>query len=391
MSELKVLMMGGRRCGKTSALASMFDCMQHGSTTDYFTVSDQTILEIKNGETQDSLDGKISELKDMLGKANTKTFLVDAGPTNNYWYYNLQLQIPGTQKRMNMKFRDSAGEFFEAGGRHTEETNQYVSQCDVFIIIVDTPYLMGTTDESTKDICTEGINLGTNRINDIHNFLTHIDDHNGEDSKMVVFVPLKCEKWVKEGRITEVNNRIKDVYSHTIKALDRFAKMTIAIIPIETAGNIIFEEFKDAYTYKGKIGPLRKCCLISDNMIRLSNGDPKKIKEGDIVNEDDNATIAGTNLMRPYSWYRINPNDSSYAPTNCEQLPLHILKFHLGKTIDIQMSKVQSMGWFTKLWKRLTGAFGSIDPKEYQQIQGKMIQDGVINEDNGIEYIKRCY
>lgn len=50
MANLKVLMMGGRRCGKTSALASLFDQMIHGKTNEFLTVCDKTILEEKNGE-----------------------------------------------------------------------------------------------------------------------------------------------------------------------------------------------------------------------------------------------------------------------------------------------------------------------------------------------------
>lgn len=159
---LKILMMGGRRCGKTSALASLFEQMVNGPVKNYFTVSDQTILETKDGETQDSLNGKFLELTQMLGKPHTKTFLVDKGPTNNFWNYSLKLQIPGTDRSMFMEFRDSAGEFFEAGGAHSKETNDYVSECDVFVIIVDTPYLMGCNEEESKELCTEAINLGTN-------------------------------------------------------------------------------------------------------------------------------------------------------------------------------------------------------------------------------------
>ena len=50
---LKVLMMGGRRCGKTSALACLFEQMVNGPVKNYFTVSDQTIRETKDGEKQD--------------------------------------------------------------------------------------------------------------------------------------------------------------------------------------------------------------------------------------------------------------------------------------------------------------------------------------------------
>lgn len=391
---LKILMMGGRRCGKTSALASLFEQMVNGPVNNYFTVADQTILETKDGESQDSLNGKFLELKQMLGKPHTKTFLVDKGPTNNFWNYSLKLKVPGTDRSMFMEFRDSAGEFFEAGGTHSKETNDYVSECDVFIIIVDTPYLMGCIEEECKDLCSEAINLGTNRINDIHGFLTNINDHDGQDAKMVVFVPLKCEKWAKEGRIDEVTDRVKAVYDKTIQALSAYKKMTIGIIPIETAGNILFSEFKEAYTISGKVGRKKRCCIIGDSTIRLEDGTPKKIKETDVVNEDPECVIAGTNLMRPYAWYNINPNDPSYAPKNCEQLPLHILHFMFGKYKEIETQKEKG-GFFSflkGLWDRICEVFGKIKIDELDKILTKMRTDGIIkNSGDGIEYIQKCY
>lgn len=76
---LKVIMMGGRRCGKTSALASLFEEMKNGQVKDYFTVSDRTVLETKGFETQDSLNDKTLELQNMLesNKDNSNIFLVD--------------------------------------------------------------------------------------------------------------------------------------------------------------------------------------------------------------------------------------------------------------------------------------------------------------------------
>ena len=387
-------MMGGRRCGKTSALACIFDQMVNGPVKNYFTVADQTILDIKDGERQDSLNGKFLELTQMLGKPHTRTFLVDGPPTRFFWDYKLKLQIPGTDRCMFMQFRDAAGEFFEAGGTHSNEINDYVSECDVFVIIVDTPYLMGCEEEECKELCSESINLGTNRINDIHGFLTNINDNEGNDAKMVVFVPLKCEKWVKEGRIDEVTTRIKTVYDKTIKALSAYSKMTIGIIPIETAGNILFSEFKVAYTVTGRTGGKKRCCYISESTLRLEDGTPKKIKDTDVVNEDSEAVIAGTNMMRPYAWYNINPYDSSYAPKNCEQLPLHILHFMFGKykEMETQKNKGEILSFLNGLWNRICAVFGKIRIDELDNILIKMRTDGIIkNSGEGIEYIQRCY
>ena len=91
-------------------------------------------------------------------QGNNSIFLVDKSPTSSYWLYNLHLQIPGTHREMDIEFRDSAGEFFEASGSFAKETEDYIKKCDVFVIVVDTPYLMGSVEESTKDLCPESIN-----------------------------------------------------------------------------------------------------------------------------------------------------------------------------------------------------------------------------------------
>lgn len=79
MANLKVLMMGGRRCGKTSLLSSLFDQMIHTPAIyELLTVSDQTIPETQeyewNGmivsETQELLYEKNLNLKNSLKPIN---------------------------------------------------------------------------------------------------------------------------------------------------------------------------------------------------------------------------------------------------------------------------------------------------------------------------------
>lgn len=395
---LRVIMMGGRRCGKTSALASLFEEMKNGKVKDYFTVSDRTVLETKGFEVQDSLNDKILELQNMLetNKENSNIFLVDKNPTSNFWLYTLHIQVPGTHREMDIEFRDSAGEFFETSGSHKTETEEYIKQCDVFVIVIDTPYLMGSVEESTKDLCPESINLGTNRVQDIQNFLTHIDDNDGTDAKMVVFVPLKCEAWAKgPNGLSKVTERIKEVYGTHIRNLSSYEKMNICVIPMQTSGNILFSEFRKAYIYNSTEGPIR-CCKIDDETIRKEDGDNDIPMTGETVVEDPLAVINGTTIQRPYSWYKINPNNGSFAPKNCDQLPLHILRFMLLKLIDAE-AKVSRGGllgrigvFFQNLINRIRIALGTMDTNELKRIIGDMQRNGIIKDSgDGIEIIKR--
>lgn len=408
---LKVLMMGGRRCGKTSALASLFDEMTNGKVKKYFTVADRTDLETKGFEKQDSLASKTLELQYMLetNQNNSNIFLVDKAPTNNFWTYKLHIQIPGKKRHMDIEFRDSAGEFFELSGSHADETIKYIEECDVYVIVIDTPYLMAQSDEVLKHQCSEAVNCGTNRVRDIQDFLTHISDRDGADAKMVVFVPLKCEAWAKRNELHKVTQRVKDVYAACIQNLSAYKKMNISIIPVQTCGNIVFTEFRKPYRYKDaanefdlnelrmKDGTLR-CCKIDDDMIRLENGDnrPYPSYDGDILNPDPEALIAGTNIVRPYSWYRIAQGNSRYEPQNCDQLPLHILLFMLKKHIDMKTNVVPRKSFFGKLAdkivgiaKRVAAVFVDMNETELQGILVQMKNEGLIKtRGEGIEIIK---
>ena len=165
---LKVLMVGGRRCGKTSALAVMFDQMIKGKTNNFFTVSDATVYETKEGVTQDTLTSKTTELKLFLEKPTTNTFLVDSSPNIHDWKYTCKLTLPGTSKRLEIEYTDVPGEWFRSGTKDGE-INEYVAANDVFVVMVDTPYLM----EESEAMCD-----AVNCISDIHNALTNIDDKN---------------------------------------------------------------------------------------------------------------------------------------------------------------------------------------------------------------------
>ncbi len=380
MANLKVLMMGGRRCGKTAALASLFDQMIHGKTNEYLTVCDNTVLQEKEGERQESLNNKRLELEHFILSGKNNTFLVDKGPTPNFWDYNLQLQIPGTNKRMEIQFRDSAGEFFDAGGLHHEETTKFVKECDVFVVVVDTPYLM-----AGNKIEAEAANI----IDSIHTFLMQIDNQNGRKAKQVIFVPIKCEKWVKEGKIDEVVAAVEEKYSASIKDLKASNKTEISIIPIETAGDIIFAELRAPYLLFNTLTNKKSyCSKISDRLVVLADGKNHKLTADEILNEDPNGVfVVGkerTDIVRPAAWYNLrNAPKAMYTPHNCEQLPLHIIRFMFNKR--------KSEAW-SGIIGDLISFFGGISAKDMQAALDNLSAANLIKDSGeGIKILKKCF
>ncbi len=382
---LKVLMMGGRRCGKTSALASLFDQMIKGATNDYFTVADDTDPNQKNddgtdkGERIETLNNKTIEIKHFIDNPTNNTFLVDAGPTRNYWDYMLRVQIPGTHKSTHLRFRDANGEFFESGGWHHDETMKFVQDCDVFIVVVDTPYMM-----AGKDYENEAANV----VGSLHTFLTAVDTSKTK-GKQVVFVPIKCEKWLQEGKANEVVAKVEATYNATIKHLLETNKTEISIIPIQTAGDILFSDLRKPYVLNNSVtGKKIKCSKLTEKIVTLETGEHHKIKEVETIEEDPDGVFSGNgmeDIVRPTEWFHL-PQDRApkYAPYNCEQLPLHIIRFMFNKM------KAEASGG---IWGRIASIiFGTITKDDLQNALDKLSKNSLIKDNTeGIKTIKKIY
>lgn len=382
---LKVLMMGGRRCGKTSALASLFDQMINGATNDYLTVADDTDPNQRNddgtekGERIETLNNKKIELKHFIGKATNNTFLVDAGPTKEYWDYTLRIQIPGTSRSTRLHFRDANGEFFESGGRHHDETMRFVQDCDVFIVVVDTPYMM-----AGKDFENEAANV----VGPLHDFLTAVDTSKTK-GKQVIFVPIKCEKWMQEGMADEVVAKVEATYCSTIKHLVATEKTEISIIPIQTAGDILFSDLRDPYIlYNSVTNKTVKCSKFTNRIVTLNNGRNHTITEVETLQEDPQGVFFGKgmeDIVRPTEWFH-HPQGRApqYAPYNCEQLPLHIIRFMFNKL------KAEAPGGL--LGRLLSIIFGTITKEDLQKILDTLSKNDLIKDNTeGIKTIKKIY
>lgn len=391
-NNIEVLMMGGRRCGKTSALSSIFDNMMNGTPKKYFTVADKTKYETKKNpktdkdEMQDQLLTKKAEMSDFLEKGIGKEIIVDAGPTSNYWLYTLRLQVPANPNLYtDLKFYDAAGEFFSPS-LHDDETTQFVKECDVFVVVIDTPYLM-----REDKLVTAGLNMAYNRIGEIQNFLTSINDKDGTDAKQVIFVPIKCEKWYKERRLEEVSAKVKEVYDSTITNLAAYTKIEISIIPIITMGGIEFVEMKQAkILLKNGQMPMLKCCEAGKLKVRLADGSYYTLKPDDKVNLDPNSTIDEDNpMVKPNSWFKID--NKELEPYNCDQLALHIIRFMMRKGIAVRAAATAHKGFFWLLWDALKSVFGTMPLETLKNKMDDISRDQVIRDSgNGITIIKQC-
>lgn len=410
---LKVLMMGGQRVGKSSALAAIMDAFISGAEKDILTAHDTTTLIKVEGEKQTSIASKLREVKEMLAENSGKTIIVSSGKTNKKWDYNLELTLTGTNDSMNITFTDVNGEFFEGGNIHQDEIIKLVQEYDVFIVAIDTPFLMESRNENSE-LVDPVINKTYNCSLSIHTFLSQIDDNDGGDAKLVIFTPIKCEYWAKSNQLNNVVDAVKDDYQTSIKALSKYKSVQIEILPVQTIGSAVFSEHLEAliceWTEKRFLffnkDCRSKCSLLSNGDVRLSNGEIRAKSSFSNIQEDlDAVLIPDTDIIRPNSWFKIE--SSEYKPHNCEQLALHILEFMLAKVIDTKIKQDQNQNPILRglriatnfilnvgtlgLWEKLCDLFGGISIEQMQSAMSKINDRNLIKHTGeGITILEKC-
>lgn len=352
---LKVLMMGGQRAGKTSMLAGLIETMTHGKVKDIIDVKD--ITESKPASLK--LIKSIECLKWNLLSSYGKTYLIDEEKSGEFEEFMLEISISNTDNKMSIQFSDVSGEYYDMGRTHDEEVRKRVKEYDVFLIAIDTPNLMEAINPDNK-LCNEAINNSYNHVNDIYTFLSEIDDKDGADAKLVIFVPLKCEKWAKEGKINQVVERVKTVYKPSLHALSQYTNVEVDIMPIQTVGNIVFQEQAKAMSCVINGTTQRKCAIINKKtQVRFEDGTVENI---DLAKhrfqEDSNSVIREhSSLVVPNSWFTTIGKE--YEPRNCDQLAFYILQFYLAKVLfakEVENLKEKKRNW--KWGKRIAiGAF----------------------------------
>ena len=407
---LKVLMMGGQRCGKSSVLAAIIDAFMKSPINAIMQARDTTVLDKSGQEKQETITAKLAEIKETLVKHRGKTILVNSGKTSKIWHYKVALSIPDNMNEMEILFTDVNGEFYESGNMHDNEVSALIENYDVFVIAVDTPFLMEAFNDNNEYV-DNIINEKYNFVDDIHNFLTSINLKNNQEAKLVVFTPIKCEAWIQTGRALEVVQRTKEIYATAIAGLEKHSNIRIEFLPVQTVGNMVFQEHLPAsvFTWSKRFllffsrQTSMKGSLLTNGNVRLSDGIEMSPSIGTLADDMDSVLIPDTDIVRPNSWFLVK--SAEYAPKNCEQLALHILEFMLRKVIDVRIREEKSRGFFERgaraavnlllnastlgLWSKLKDYFGNIPLEKMAEIISTMQSQQIIKySGEGIEVYK---
>lgn len=300
---MKVCMLGARGVGKTSVITSMYN--NHKDA-----VNGTELSLIADDDTRCILDSKREELKKIFSGIHKEGDFVresgipgDASESVFTFTYGMNSE----KICMDLEIRDYPGEYLRS---EPELVADFIKEASAVIIAIDTPCMMeaGGRYHSAK-----------NRFDLVSEFLMHYLGN--EDEKLILFVPLKCEKYYREGKIDEVTARVQKEYRGLVDYLrdkDNLhgfkKKICCAITPIQTLGNVAF----DSFAVDEKTGQIKE--------ITVSDG--KKLP-------------AETR-------YRYTANNAAYEPVNCVQ-PLYYLLAFVSKQYEEGRKEQKSKGWINRL------------------------------------------
>lgn len=225
---MKVCMMGPRAVGKTTILTAVFNETKNS-------ISDTFLKLTARGDTDAALDARLKELKaafkykeDISTVGQTPNAGLAATAVESEFLFSFG--ILGKEPVLDMEIKDFPGERVDD---NPQRVTQFIRESTAVFIAIDTPHMM-ELDGKYNEV--------KNRTADITKFFRQaINDIDKE--KLVILIPLKCEKYQHERRMSEVLECTKKTYSELVKLFSQHGRICCTIAPIITLGGVEFECF----------------------------------------------------------------------------------------------------------------------------------------------------
>lgn len=219
---LKITMMGPRGSGKTTILASIFS-----NAIDDFAPTQLYLRGKANTPGATILMQRKSELTDIFSR---KGDISGVTATNKETTFNFELGLKGGDPVVDIDIKDFPGEYLES---KKDDVRQYIEESDIILLAIDTAYLM------------EGDAYLNEEMNKLSLVIKFFNDNSGlVKNKLVLLVPLKCEKYFIDQSIEDVTSVIDNKYKDLINFFKK-NNIACAITPIQTLGDVIFDRFED--------------------------------------------------------------------------------------------------------------------------------------------------
>lgn len=235
--QLKVCMMGPRAAGKTTILTSIFHDSDKVLPTAglYFKPMGNTMTTLKKG--YDDLCEIFEHIPD---ESATPLPGVKASKEKTTFDFQLGLKGQGNKDKrtsVDVNITDFPGEMVDETHPNHTEVLEFIKQSHVMMVAIDAVHLM---EEDGR--FNEVRNRSQYMCEKISGMLEQLDK---DERKLILFVPLKCEKYAVEQKMHDVSARVMKAYQPLIQDVEENYKNRIGlfIVPIQTLGGVVFDKF----------------------------------------------------------------------------------------------------------------------------------------------------
>lgn len=244
---IKATMMGPRAVGKTSIMASIF------SDTKESIAGTQLYFRPSEVSSHDLINKRLALMEIFV----QRTGLADLPQTgaiaasNTVTQFCFEMGFAGRKKTVDIEIKDFPGEYLTS---KPQDVSNYIAESHVVIIAIDTPYLM------------EEDGVYNNEKNDVERVTKFLTNHQNDiKDKLILLVPLKCERYFHDSNMDLVNNKVVSAYNELIEFCKN-SNIACAITPIQTLGGVEFDGFKDNMGVVSGITKLSKFRFYGENL-----------------------------------------------------------------------------------------------------------------------------
>lgn len=226
----------------------------------------------------------------------------------------------GRNAGVDINFIDIPGEWF-INAEFESKVKDVLRSSQILLIAIDSPHLMEAEGKyheiyNRAEVITEQIKQAF---------------QGSLEPRMVLFVPMKCEKYKNRGRMKELTDRVLEGYEELITYLTAAGDgrlYTVAISPCITMGGCEFLRF----------------VLPTDE-----EGNYETDENGEILPDISIDPATGHRIMNWRAQYRYltdEDGDHYYEPKDCEQPLLYLLTYYT-RILHLQC---QNGGWWQGIW-----------------------------------------
>ena len=346
--EIKVMMFGGRRCGKTSVLAAMQSCFEKE-----FGRSNLTIA-ASDDDTLFTIEEKNREIASYFhNQGRSREFTPDSNPTQDILDHKFNIGLKNkTSDGIIVDFIDYPGEWL-ADREKVKKITPLMKECNIIIIAIDSPHLMEQTHSDEEDAVGE--------FNDARNYCYRIGEwvknyfagDSNLSAKMILFVPLKCEKYYHSGQMGVLNKKVKKAYASTLNFFENNGQAyEVAITPILTCG-----------------------------------AEDKGVEFSRFARDDDGEIILDSYRTPKKAMYIFTEKMIEPKPLYCEQPMIYVLAYVLEMVRRLKVQEKDSEGFFRGIWRVFQENFFNLASVQDFMSERDNIKKAMKKVDNGYEIV----